>query len=82
MSNFPFWFLIILSSPLFAQDAIEATQALTGHQVDPLVQLLASGGSTPLGLIVAALILKGFSPRIRVIIENPEDLRTEKREGK
>jgi len=37
--------------------------------MDPMLALLASGGSTPLGLVLAALLLKGFQPKIRVVIE-------------
>ena len=75
MSNFPFWFLVVFCSPLFAQEALETAQVVTGTQVDPLMALLASGGSTPLGLVLAALVLRGFQPRIRVVIEE------DKREG-
>ena len=69
MSFNPFWFLVLFASPLLAQDAIQTAEVLTQTQMDPMLALLASGGSTPLGLVLAALLLKGFQPKIRVVIE-------------
>ena len=77
MSNFPFWALVLFCSPLFAQDVLETSKVVGSGQIDPLMALLASGGSTPLGLVLAALVLRGFQPRIHVVIE--EDQRDAKK---
>ena len=62
MSQVLFFILILLSAPAMAQDALVATEVLTQNaNVDPLMALLGSAGSTPLGIVLGALILRGLS---------------------
>ena len=70
MSQLCFFALILFLAPAMAQDTLATAEVLqSAAQVDPLMALLASGGSTPLGIVLGALILRGFKPVVHIVMD-------------